>query len=90
VLIGIDQLANALCFGFPDETLSSRLGRERKHGERLGDIGCIVLDAIDAEHCSSSIEETPEGEIDSHHSGRVIREIPRDPLTRLTKVQGEN
>lgn len=77
VLIGVDQLANSLCFGFPDETLSSRLGRGRKRGTTTGKVGCEVLDAIEKNHCSASIEETPDGQTDPHHLGKVIREIPR-------------
>lgn len=85
VLIALDQLGNALAFGHPDETISSRLGREKKYGDKAGDLGCAVLDALQADHCGLSIEETPEGETDPHHLGRVIRELePGHP--RLTKV----
>lgn len=86
VAIALDQLGNALFFGHADETLSSRLAREKKHGDSAGDVGCAILDALDPDHCSSSIEETPEGETDAHHLGRVIYELPRDPATRLHKV----
>lgn len=38
VLISIDQLVNALLFGWPDETISSRLHREgHKKSEKLVD-----------------------------------------------------
>lgn len=77
VLIGADQFANSLTGGFPDETLSSRLGRGRKRGTTTGKVGCEVLDAIEKNHCAASIEETPDGQTDPHHLGKVIREIPR-------------
>lgn len=35
VLIAIDQLANGLCCGWPDETLSSRAFRWSRDGVRL-------------------------------------------------------
>lgn len=68
VLIGIDQLANALCGGCPDETISSRLGKMAR-----GDYGPIwravtaplrwAVDAVfrvvfrQSDHCRSHIEE---------------------------------
>lgn len=88
VLIGIDQLANTVVGGLPDETLSSRFGRMVKDGRksRTGSIACAVLDAIDGDHCSSSIEEAGDGATDPHHLGRVIRERRRDPLDVLRKA----
>lgn len=86
VLIGIDQLFNALTFGFPDETFSSRMGRRRKNGDEGAAAACVVLDAIQENHCGMSIEETGTGETDPHHLGHVIHEIPRDPTTRLRKA----
>jgi len=63
VLIGIDQLANALTGGDPDETISSRLGKiKSKHGgeipwyrplSRIVDWG---LDKIDPGHSIDAIE----------------------------------
>ena len=35
VLIGLDQLVNALCLGDPDETISSRIGKRRDGLERF-------------------------------------------------------
>lgn len=63
VLIGIDQLGNALTGGDPDETISSRLGKMKfKHGgeipwyrpmSRIVDWG---LDKIDPGHSIDAIE----------------------------------
>jgi hypothetical protein len=79
VLIGLDQLANTLFYGFPDETLSSRMGRRLKRKRRAleSEAVCAALDVIEADHCGQSIEETPDGETDPRHLGRVNRELPR-------------
>jgi hypothetical protein len=63
ILIGIDQLANALTGGDPDETISSRLGKLKvAHGgeipwhhslARLIDAG---LERIDHHHSIDAIE----------------------------------
>jgi len=63
VLIGIDQLGNAMLFGDPDETISSRLGKiaHRNGGEILWTrpmckIIAWGLDRIDKDHCTDAIE----------------------------------
>jgi len=63
LLLAIDQLGNALLAGFPDETISSRLGKlkVRKGGvipwsrpiSKLVDMG---LDWIDPNHTIDAIE----------------------------------
>ena len=85
VLISLDQTLNTVLGGFEDETFSSRMGRRRKNKDAGAAVVCVVLDALQDKHCEMSIEETQDGEIDSHHSGRVIRELPRDN-PRLYKV----
>ena len=59
VLIGIDQLANAILGGDPDETISSRLGKviaRKSETNNLAWLVCWVLDKIDPDHCRKSIE----------------------------------
>lgn len=63
ILIAIDQFGNALTFGDPDETISSRLGRlELKHGgvipwyRPLSKVIAWGLDKIDEDHCFDAIE----------------------------------
>lgn len=71
VLIGLDQLANALLwpllnmtvqnggvrFGNPDETLSSVMGKNVELGKcRFCVFVCLVLNRLDRQHCSRSIE----------------------------------
>lgn len=58
VLIALDQSANALTGGDPDETLSSRMGKYVAN--KRGFIPCFIcklLNKIDPNHCISSIEE---------------------------------
>ena len=63
VLIGIDQLGNAILLGDPDETISSRLGKiKRKHGKipstkPLAKVIDWGLDKIDPRHSIDAIEE---------------------------------
>lgn len=63
ILIGIDQLANTLIGGDPDETISSRCGKRNWKPCRWL---CRVLHKLDPEHCEKSIE-ADEG------SGEVIK-----------------
>jgi len=55
VLIAIDQLANALAGGDPDETISSRCGK-RIASCKFCTMLCWLLDKIDRRHCKDSIE----------------------------------
>lgn len=57
VLIAFDQLVNALCGGWADETLSSRAWRWYVSGKRLWP--CVWLDRLffwDSHHCRESYE----------------------------------
>ena len=51
ILIAIDQLFNALLFGDPDETISSRLGKYYKNSWAYR-----VLNRLEQNHCEKSIE----------------------------------
>lgn len=55
ILIALDQLANAILGGDPDETLSSRFAKHRGHG-CIQDALAQGLDAIDPGHSDDSIE----------------------------------
>ena len=68
ILISIDQGANSLLGGDPDETISSRLGKMKvKHGGKipwyrpLSKVVDFGLDKIDPNHSIDAIEED-EGE----------------------------
>lgn len=59
ILISIDQFANTVFLGDPDETISSRMGKKIKEGTR-GRIPlwlCKALHIVDKNHCTNSIEE---------------------------------
>lgn len=59
LLIALDQLANAILFGDPDETISSRTAKNQDHWfwVRLG----RVLERFDKNHMQKTIEHD-EGE----------------------------
>lgn len=56
-LVAIDQLANTLLGGDPDETMSSRMGKNVRAGKcKLCKVICYFLNKIDPNHCEKSIE----------------------------------
>jgi len=56
-LIAYDQLGNALAFGDPDETISSRAGKCARTGKNRPCYWlCRVLHVLDKRHCEKSIE----------------------------------
>jgi hypothetical protein len=61
VLLGIDQLGNAITGGDEDETISSRAGKARAKGKWWGRTLCWFLDKLDPGHCDDAIEHD-EGE----------------------------
>ena len=74
LLIALDQLLNALCGGWPDETLSSRCWRMNLAGR---DWPRCVVDGLffwEARHCQKSYE-----------SERLGRQLP--PELRSYKVK---
>lgn len=63
ILVSLDQLANTLLAGDPDETLSSRMGKYVQRGR--GWIPCRICKLLDVvfkqkNHCLNNIE-TDEG-----------------------------
>lgn len=67
VLIAIDQFFNAIFGGDPDETISSRAGKQVKNS-RFAYYLCRALHRIDPEHCQKSIEPD-EGETQQEPPG---------------------
>lgn len=55
LLIAIDQLANTVLAGDPDETLSSRMGKAMRRCA-LCRFVCRLIHPIDKDHCQKSIE----------------------------------
>lgn len=56
LFIALDQLANAMIGGDPDETISSRAGKAARRGRWWGCILCRLLDLLEKNHCELSIE----------------------------------
>lgn len=58
VLVALDQLLNAITGGDPDETISSRLGKAKRRGNRAAKAACWVLAKVfGVRHCMDAIEE---------------------------------
>ncbi len=58
ILIGIDQLTNAILGGDPDETISSRMGKHlAKRDCLLCNLLCALLNKIQPGHCLKAIEK---------------------------------
>jgi len=55
ILISIDQLANTVTLGDPDETISSRIAKKRARCRFCAWL-CHLLNKLDKGHCDESIE----------------------------------
>jgi len=55
LLISVDQLVNTVFGGDPDETISSRFGKNENCG--FCQAICRFLSHIDKGHCANSVEE---------------------------------
>ena len=56
LLIAFDQAVNAVLGGYPDETISLRVARERDlDGKQWACVLCRVLDLFQKDHCSRVI-----------------------------------
>ena len=56
-LIALDQVANAILGGYPDETISLRAARERDlNGKKWACVLCRVLDWFEKDHCTLTVE----------------------------------
>lgn len=62
ILIALDQLGNVLTGGFPDETMSSRMGKILAKHEKcpVCNFLCKLLNYIQKDHCHKAIETTRE------------------------------
>ncbi|MBB5325209.1 hypothetical protein HNQ34_002309 [Anoxybacillus tepidamans] len=57
IFISIDQFFNTVLGGDPDETISSRMGKRARKGDKLGQFICAILNIFDKGHCEKSIEK---------------------------------
>lgn len=69
VLVGVDQLVNAILFGSNDHTISGRVGYNSLLGKRWAIYAEVIIDTLfffDERHCYNSIEwdEVPLSEDD--------------------------
>jgi hypothetical protein len=55
VAVSLDQVANAVLGGYPDETVSIRAAFARNRGQRWGCVLCKLLDFFHPNHCSRAI-----------------------------------
>jgi hypothetical protein len=57
ILLSLDQLLNSILGGFPDETLSSRMGKHvAKKDCPFCNLVCKFLNLFEKDHCIKSIE----------------------------------
>lgn len=56
LFIAVDQLVNTIFGGYPDETISSRMGKRARKGDKFAIHFCSVLDVLEKDHCEKSIE----------------------------------
>jgi hypothetical protein len=54
VLLMLDELVNAICGGYADETISYRLALNAKNGGRVGCLFCKLIQVIVPGHCDLS------------------------------------
>ena len=58
VLVGIDQLANAILGGDPMETISFRAALAREDGAQWGCVMCKFLNLFQRDHCDRTVFST--------------------------------
>lgn len=57
LIVGTNQLINAILGGDPDETVSSRLGKGERDGCRVCRFICVLIDLVTNDrHCERYIE----------------------------------
>ena len=56
LFVAVDQLLNVIFGGDEDETISSRIAKDKRRGRFVGCVLCAMLDWIDPNHCEKSLE----------------------------------
>jgi hypothetical protein len=56
LFVAVDQLINVILGGDEDETMSSRLGKDKRRGRKFACFLCKVLDLFEKDHCEKAIE----------------------------------
>lgn len=62
LLIALDQFANTVMGGSPDETISSRAGKAMQKGKAWGCILCRFLNWFERDHCAKAVEPDEGGD----------------------------
>jgi hypothetical protein len=57
LFVAADQLLNVILGGHEDETISSRIAKDRRRGRKFACILCRVLDWLDPNHCEKALEK---------------------------------
>ena len=56
LFVAADQLLNVVFGGDEDETVSSRIAKDRRRGRKFACVLCRILDWLDPDHCEKAIE----------------------------------
>ena len=56
LFVAVDQLVNVILGGDEDETISSRIAKDKRRGRKFACFLCKILDLFDPDHCEKSIE----------------------------------
>lgn len=56
LFVAADQLLNVIFGGDEDETISSRIAKDRRRGRKFACFLCKILDWLDPDHCEKAIE----------------------------------
>ncbi len=56
LFVVLDQLLNVIFGGDEDETISSRIAKDRRRGRKFACVLCRILDWLDPDHCEKAIE----------------------------------
>lgn len=64
LFIALDQLANTALGGYPDETLSSRMGKRQEI--LIYRVACKALNVFEKDHCQKAIERDEGNKFNKH------------------------
>ena len=56
LFVAVDQLLNVIFGGDEDETISSRIAKDKRRGRKFACVLCRILDWLDPHHCEKAIE----------------------------------
>ena len=83
ILIALDQLANAVVWGDPKETVSRRAGQAAEQGKEWGCVLCKFLNMIDPRHCMSA-QQTLDSGVGSYSVVNLLKAWETGQKTAVT------